>query len=341
MLNPKCQGCGAFLQTDDSQKRGYTTNLEHKYCRDCFQLKHYGIVHKHYDADIELNIKEHALILMISNVLHMDRLFTFPVHRMYEHAKFVYIVNQIDLLPKDTNTETLVENIKQKAVDLHIPFEDIILMSSKNKYDLEHLKTYIESYEVKDVYLLGIQNSGKTTIFKSLTHNDTALNFNKAGLTLDVLKGTFSNKTIYDMPGLFQSGYLHTFLPYEVYNRMIPNKTIRPKVYQMREKSSVLINNIVGVSILGNKGTFVCYTSDLVSIEKTNVKRINERIKDKTNPFHAFVNEFEERTFKIDGSKKMQLTIADMGFIHISDKMTLKVIYPKTMHISLMEALFK
>ena len=97
----------------------------------------------------------------------------------------------------------------------------------------------------------------------------------------------------------------------------------------MRENQGVLINNIVGVSILGNEGTFVCYTSDLVSIEKTNVKRINERIKDKTNPFHAFVNEFEERTFKIDGSKKMQLTIADMGFIYISDKMTLKLFIQK------------
>ena len=43
---------------------------------------------------------------------------------------------------------------------------------------------------------------------------------------------------IYDMPGLYQEGYLHQLLPYGIYKDLIPDKEIKPRIYQLKEKTS-------------------------------------------------------------------------------------------------------
>ena len=48
----------------------------------------------------------------------------------------------------------------------------------------------------------------------------------------------------------------------------------------------------------------------------------------------------KKKAFKITNSK-MQITFADIGFMHIEGPNTIRVNYPKGMHISLSEALFK
>lgn len=335
----KCRGCGAVLQTTDATKVGFAASLEHTYCKACYQLLHYGIGSSHFHPEDLPKLESDSLVLMISSVLHLDRLFSYPVYRYQPDAKFVYIINQIDLLPKSTNLSLFIEKITKIANEHQVPFIDIILMSSKNPYDVDQLKSYLKQFREKHIYLVGVQNSGKTTIFKALTADDKALAFKKAGLTQETLTGNFQDQIIYDMPGLYQQGYLHQLLSYEVYKNLIPDKEIKPKIYQMKRKQSLCIEGLFTVTIDKEDATVVLYVDPLVKIHKTNEKRLKDLLEHKEEHFKVYADQYEEKNFKIPAGK-YQITFADMGFLHMVGPNHVKLIYAKGLHISLTEALF-
>ncbi len=336
----RCKGCGAALQTLEKDKVGYALSLDHEYCQSCYRLLHYGESSIHFHPEDLPSLPENSLILMISSVLHLDLLFSHPVWRYQSEAKFIYIINQIDLLPKDTNLEMLLQNIIKKAKSMQVPYEDIILMSAKNPYDIDHLKQYVQSFSSKHIYLLGVQNSGKTTLFKALTNDNKALAFKKAGLTQEALEGMFNDQKIIDMPGLYQSGYLHHLLPYTVYKKLIPDQEIHPKIYTLSKGQTVFIEGLVAVTLTTEAQPVVFYLDRNIKMHKTNEKRIHELLVNKEEQFKIYADAYEEKAFRIT-SAKMQITLADMGFIHITGPCHLKIVYPKGFHLSLSEALFQ
>jgi len=336
----KCQGCGAEMQTTEKDKVGFALSLSHDYCQACYKLMHYGESETHFHPEDLPKLPENALIFMVSSVLHLDLLFSYPVYRYQPQAHYVYIINQIDLLPASTNLDILIENMTKKAKALNIPFVDIILMSAKNPHDLEHLKAYIDHFKSKDIYLLGVQNSGKTTIFKALTKHPKALAFKKAGLTQEALVGIYKDKTIYDMPGLYQEGYLHQFLPYQIYKRLIPDQMLKPKVYQLKSNQALCLEGLIAISFLNKDTNPVLYVDDQMHVHKTNHARIKPLFLEKEKHFKVFVETYEEKAIKIPQGKQ-QITFSDMGFMHIEGPMTIKIVLPKGMHISISEALFQ
>jgi len=336
----RCKGCGAVLQTVEKEKVGYALSLDHEYCQSCYRLLHYGESSIHFHPEDLPSLPENSLILMISSVLHLDLLFSHPVWRYQSEAKFIYIINQIDLLPKDTNLEMLLQNIIKKVKLMQVPYEDIILMSAKNPYDIDHLKQYVQSFTSQNIYLLGVQNSGKTTLFKALTNDNKALAFKKAGLTQEALEGMFDDQKIIDMPGLYQSGYLHHLLPYTVYKKLIPDQEIHPKIYTLNQGQTVFIEGLVAVTLTTETQPVVFYLDRNIRMHKTNEKRIHELLENKEEQFKIYADAYEEKGFRIPESK-MQITLADMGFVHIVGPCHVKIVYPKGFHLSLSEALFQ
>lgn len=336
----RCKGCGAVLQTLEENRVGYVKALDHEYCQSCYKLLHYGESSTHFHPEDLPSLPEDSVILMISSVLHLDLLFSHPVWRYQSEAKYIYIINQIDLLPKDTNLEILLENITRKAKLMQVPYQDIILMSAKNPYDIDHLKSYIKSFSSKHIYLLGVQNSGKTTLFKALTNDEKALAFKKAGLTQEALEGKFGDQQIIDMPGLYQSGYLHHLLPYQVYKKLIPDQEIHPKVYTLNPGQTLFIEGLIAITLTTETQPIVLYLERNIRIHKTNQARILELISTKEQQFKVYAESYEEKAFRIP-SQKMQLTLADMGFIHLQGPCHVQMTYPKGLHLSLSEALFQ
>ncbi|HAX02939.1 MAG: hypothetical protein A2Y45_05860 [Tenericutes bacterium GWC2_34_14] len=335
----RCKGCGALLQKEDPNKVGYATSYDHVYCQACYKLFHYGESTLHFHPEDLPSLPANAVILMVSSVLHLDLLFSYPVYRYQPDAKFVYIINQMDLLPKGTNLDRLLENIKRKAKSLSVPYEDLILMSAKNPYDIEHLKAYLKELHEPHVYLLGVQNSGKTTLFKALTKDEDALAMKKAGLTQEALKRAYDGMMIYDMPGLYQDGYLHQILPYSLYKNLIPDSMIKPKIYQLKEGQSLMIEGLIGISFYGYTINPIFYVDQMIDIHKTNDERVKVLMAEKEKHFKVYVDRYEEKAFKIP-TGKYQITFADMGFMHVSGPGLVKLIHPKGLHISLSEALF-
>ncbi|AUD64916.1 hypothetical protein BK011_04205 [Tenericutes bacterium MZ-XQ] len=336
----KCKGCGATLQTEDSKKVGYAKSINHDYCMSCYKLLHYGEVEAHFHPEDLPSFNKDAVVFMVSSVMHLDMLFEYPVYRYEPDLKYVYLINQIDLLPDSTNLDEMLARITDKAKSNRIPYVDIIMMSAKNPYDIENLHHYMMGFKEKNIYLIGVQNSGKTTIFKALTKDPHALSFTKAGLTQEAMMKQLGSHVIWDMPGLYQEGYIHRFLPYETYKKLIPTQRINPKIYQMKKHQSLFIEGLIAITIKQDDQTIVLYLHKDINIHKTNMNRIKDLLDKKSEMFDIYVDVYEEKSFKIPVGKT-QITFADIGFIHIDGPNTISVKHPKGMHITLTEALFK
>jgi ribosome biogenesis GTPase A len=336
----KCSGCGATFQSEHKDQVGYVKSPILPYCESCYKLLHYGESEFHFHPKDLPNLPENSLLIMVSSVLHLDLIFSYPVYRYQPNATFIYIINQMDLLPESTNTDELLKHITDKANQQKIPFKDIIMMSAKNPFDIAHLSTYIKSLPHKNIYLLGVQNSGKTTLFKALTNDENALAMKKAGLTQDALVKPFYNQFIYDMPGLYQKGYLHQLFSYQTYKKLIPDQTIKPRIYQLKTSQSLLIEGIISLTLKSKDITCVLYLENQVKIHKTNENKVDELIANRKVKSQVYAKKYEDKTFRIPNDKA-QITFADMGFLHIDGPGLIKIKYPKDMHISITEALFK
>ena len=334
-----CKGCGAKLQVTDPKFMGYALSLENDFCQSCFRLKNYGESHDHFHPEDLPILEKDALIVMVSSILNLDMLFEYPVYRYQSEGIFVYLINQMDLLPKQTNTDLLLENVIKKAKDLRVPYLDIIMMSAKNLSDIENLKSYLSEFKQQHIYLIGVQNSGKTTIFKALTDNKDALAFKKAGLTQEPLYHKMDHQVLWDMPGLFQKGYIHEFLPYDTYKKIIPDKELKPKIYQMKKDQTLIIEGLVSVSV-SKPTSLVLYLDSKIQIHKTNITRVKELFNEKEKHFSIVVDDYEKKVFRVSEGKQ-QITLADFGFIHLDGPNTIELYQPKGLHITLTEALFK
>jgi 30S ribosome assembly GTPase len=341
-MTMRCKACGVTIQTTDPDGIGYALREDQPLCRACFRLRHYGEDVKKDAHENLLDIPIGAQVLLMTSVLHMDVLFNAPFSRNRPDLSIVLVINQTDLLPKDTNKDVLLENVMRRARKEHIDIRDIILMSSLNAADVENLKSYLQKTHKSDVYLLGVQNAGKTTLFRALTGDTDALAMKRAGLTQRPITGTMGHLEIHDMPGIDQKGYLHTFLPYETYKRLIPDKTIDPRIYTVRPGQSLMLEGLVGVTNTG-KDTCTCvfYVKKELGIEKTNLTRVIDRLQAASKTHQASCDVHVRQAFPIKEHTKMRLTFADMGFMHVSGPAHISVDSCKAMHISLTEALFR
>ncbi len=334
-----CKGCGAPLQTTEPKARGYALSLDHDFCQSCYRLYHYGEANEHFHPEDLPKLNPDGVAVMVSSVMAFDMLFEYPVYRYEPNMKFVYVINQMDLLPESTNIDVLFERIMRKARKMKIPFKDIIFMTAKNPFDIENLKQYLLEFGKKNIYFIGVQNAGKTTIFKALTHDDKALAMNKAGLTQEAIFGKIDGQTtIWDMPGLYQDGYLHQFLPYVKYKKLLPSVEMKPKIFQLREKQTVFVEGLVAVTALEHMN-IVCYGSRHLNYHKTNQSKVVELLNKKEDMFDIYAKDYETRVFKL-GMGKYQLTCGDFLLIHFKDASKVEVTYPKGMHVTVTEALF-
>jgi len=329
----RCFGCGALKQNISKDEVGYVKNLEFNYCESCFKIANYGQSNLHFHPNSYLEIKEDSLIFIISSIMQIDLLFSLPIKRIQPKAKYVYLINQIDLLPKETNFNFLYNNILKNARLNNVYYDDIFLISAINKRDIIDLKEYILKDERSNIYLFGYQNSGKTTILKALTGNETALNINKSGLTQDIISEPFFNKIIFDMPGIFKEGYLASFLGFDSYRKMLPYKKIKPKIYQLKSTQKLVINNFIEITFSNSlQANFIIFINDYNKIMKYNVENKNNYL---DNNF-----EYEIKKIKV-GEDKMQITIADLCFIQVLGKFNIEVKLPKKMHISIIKSMIK
>ena len=152
----KCIGCGAILQNENENEKGYVVSTNSLLCKRCFDLKNYNKntdFESNFDNDLLLkNINKKGLFtIFLCDIISLND----KVIDIYNNIKNdkIFVLTKVDIIPKNIKYEKIIKNLKN---NYNI---DTYLFSIKNKKLINSLLNIIN--EKKKIIISGINSSGK------------------------------------------------------------------------------------------------------------------------------------------------------------------------------------
>lgn len=271
-----CIGCGIKLQCEEPFEDGYVNPKnfdEVVMCKRCFRLKHYGeykVTNKsnsYYKNIIKDIFKMNELVLHIVDLFNMGNM-EYIYSKIYSPC--ILLISKIDCIPKSVNKDKIIEYFRNK----YPKYKEIILISSEKNYNIDLALDKINKYKNgKNVYVLGNTNAGKSTFINKMIKNYTENNnfivtSYMPSTTLNVISIKINDDlTLLDTPGLLNDGDINNYINEDIVKKIGVKQEINPRIYQIKEKTSLLIDDIGRINVL-NESNISIYISNNVTIDK-------------------------------------------------------------------------
>ena len=321
-MSKYCIGCGIKLQCDNSFEDGYVnpTVFENTVmCRRCYRLKHYGeykVANKpnaYYKNIIKDIFRMNELVLHIVDVFNMGNI-DYIYKQVFSPA--ILVISKFDIFPKSVNEQKLVEYFKKKFPR----YKDVITISSDKNYHMDELLAKIMEYKSsKEVYVLGNTNAGKSTFINKMIKNYTENNnflvtSYMPSTTLNVISIKINDDlTLLDTPGIINEGDIINYLPEEIVKNINIKHEIKPRIYQLKDESSLLLDNIGRIDVLNSSNVSI-YTSNNIDINHINFRN-NDKYKD-----------LEYTSIKVENNQ--DLVIEGLCFIKVTNETFFEIYMP-------------
>lgn len=323
-MNKKyCIGCGVELQCEDAFDDGYVNPSMYEttvMCRRCFRLKHYGeykVTNKsnaYYRNIIKSIFLQDELVVHVVDIFDMGNM-DYIYSKLY--SKAILVISKIDILPKSINEDRLIEYFKRK----YPKYKEVIAISSDKNYHLDELLMLIMKNKCsKEVYVLGNSNSGKSTFINKMIKNYTDKNnfivtSCMPATTLNVISIKINDDlTLLDTPGIINDGDIVMHLDEDVVKEINVKHEINPRIYQIQDKTSLVLNKIGRIDVL-NDSNISIYISNNIDIDKGNFET-NNKYRDL------------ELT-KIRVKEDEDLVIEGLCFIRVTEKTNFEIYMPE------------
>lgn len=216
-MNKICFGCGVKLQSVDKNKLGYIPEKRKdsaKYCMRCFRMINYGenkVANTPKEAKEIINKinKDVRFVIFLVDFLNINS----EVIKLFKAIKKgkILVINKCELIPKHISRE----RIKNFVRDNYEISEPIILKGGTTTHGARSVLRYLNDEFIREAYILGISNSGKSTLINDLIDicgtnvTKTTVN-NKANTTLDFIRVKLNDKlTLIDSPGVILENSLN------------------------------------------------------------------------------------------------------------------------------------
>lgn len=312
----KCIGCGVELQNSNRNSIGYTIDLSNKLCQRCFRIRNYNdykIVIK--DNEDYINIlkdinKTSDLVVLVVDLFNIS--YYLEDISKYINNDILLVLTKRDVLPLSCYDEKL----KNYFDNYNLNILDKIIISSKKNYNLDELYYKINNYKTSDkVYVVGFTNSGKSTMINKIIYNysdnDTFITTsNLPSTTIDsIFVKVNDNLTLIDTPGLLDDKDIINFIDENTLKKIIPTKEIKPITYQIKNKQTIIIDNLVRID-LNEPNNLTIYMSNMLDI-----KRYYKEIDDLNDLKKVELNVFADSDIVIQG----------LGFIKVTNESVITV----------------
>lgn len=354
-MNIKCIGCGATIQTEDINKKGYIDKkvLENKkdnfYCKRCFDLKHYNKEQKiktpldEYLLNLKTIQKDKGLIVYIVDTFDFEGSLIYNINDIVNSSNILLVLNKIDLYLDSLNRNKIKNYVLKYLKEKQIKIKDIMLMSSFNDNDIDDLFNKIkELHNNKNVYFVGMTNVGKSTIINKIIkkftgEEDIITVSNTLNTTLENIYIPLNDDCyIIDTPGLLNRNNLIYFLDKKTLEYITPKKYVKPKTFQINPGQTLFIQGFVKIDFIeGERSSFVTNFSNNVLIHRTKLENSDEFYEKHKDDILLFptkserekLGNFVTKKVKFNKDNKIDIAISGLGFVTVFGTGYLEVTY--------------
>jgi len=288
---PRCAGCGVQLQTKEPSLLGYipeqAMNRVPAICQRCFRIRHYneasGLAP---DSNEFLKMLGHVahlecLVVNIVDIFDFEGSLIGGLQRHVGNNPVVLVVNKIDLLPKVSNWNRIINWVQHQAKEQGLKVADIVLCSAKKNIGFDRVVHSIAAHRNgRDIYVVGATNVGKSTLINRLIRDFSDLDRELTtsqypGTTLDLVKIPLEDgKHIVDTPGVVYKHRLTELVSGQEVKKLVPNRPLKPVVYQLNDRQTLFFGGYARFDFLrGDRQSFTCYVSDAIPIHRTKLER--------------------------------------------------------------------
>ena len=306
----KCLGCGVELQDTNPDKDGYIIDIKKKLCERCFIIKNYGQSKLIKKTNVDYmriidNIRDNDIVVYVSSLL------TLNLDYLNKFKQVILVLTKRDVLPKSVKDSKIIKYVKDKYKNII----DVVTISAYKKYHLDELYNKLLKYKDKNIYFVGITNSGKSTLINEMNKsyskkNGNITTSNYPSTTLDVVPVKVGELRIKDTPGIVIEDSIINTLDNKGIKKINSKKEIKPITIQINGKGAILIDELVRIECDTKISSMTLYLSNNLKVDNINLN--NPRLKDK------YITEYKLKD-------KEDLVIEDIGFIKFTNKVNIRI----------------
>ena len=369
----RCYHCGAILQCDKPNEKGYivpeslnrATPIQIIYCDKCFEtMKAFNNSELDQNVDKEvLKILEDAYatdayIIWVVDLFSFNGILNSEIANRVKKLNVTIIGTKRDLFPSNVKDESLIAYLDERFAEYGIKAKTIRLVDISNKMDAKALiEAMNNARKGHDVYMIGNLTSGKTSLinkamkgFENKT-NRQIRTIKYPGTHVDVLEIPLSRSSFfYELPGLSQDTSIVNKLEKDTVKQIVPKKDIKVTNRNMLPGDALMVGSLAAFEMIKGKATaFKFYAAEGVETKKVSIKKLDDAIKE--NNMRRSVRPVSERLvsfhdydmfeFAMENDKKWHdISIEGLGWLSfVSQGQIIRVRLPKG--VALKESLAK
>ena len=341
----KCLGCGAIIQTEKPNEKGYIEKevyLKHQenfYCKRCFELRHYNRNYEYpfnsedYHKNLEKIKQDKGLIVYVIDLFDLEGSLINNINQIFNTKKILIVLNKVDLYLNSLNINKIETYVRQYLKARNVSYLDLVIISSFKNSHIAGLITKIKEYkENRNVYFVGMTNVGKSSIINQIINHftrntDLITVSNTMNTTVDNIKIPFDDQTfLVDTPGLVNPKHLMMFIDKKTLDIITPRSFIRPKTFQLNPEQSLFIAGFLRIDFIsGSKSSFVTNFRNDLLIHRTKLENADVFYQEHLDDILHIPNSEERKRLggnkqikvDFDLNEKKDIVISGLGFVSV------------------------
>ena len=313
----RCYHCGAILQCEKPEEKGYivpeslnrATPIQIIYCDKCFEtMKAFNNSELDQQVDQEVlkilddAVATDAYIVWVVDLFSFNGTLNKEIANKVKKLKVTIVGTKRDLFPQNVKDESLVAYLTERFQEYGIKPASVRLIGNSNKLDAkEYIDAINQARKGHDVYMIGNNTSGKTSIINKVLkgfENKTTRQIKTVkypGTHLDVLEIPFTRSSFfYELPGISQTTSAVGKLEKDVVKQIVPKKAVKVVQRSMAPGEALMIGSIASFEVIKGKTTnYRFYSAEGIETKKVSTKKLDETINE--NNVRRFLRPVSER----------------------------------------------